>query len=61
MMGYRGARGPAVGAARDEWSVATAKRMIADGYDIGRIIDYLEAYGLSFFAAQALLRELTIK
>jgi hypothetical protein len=54
-------RGPAVGAARDEWSMQTALRMLADGYDAGRVISYLEAYGLSFFAAQGVVRELTVK
>ena len=51
-------RGPAEGAQIDEWSTTTAARMMADGYMPGVIIRYLEGYGLSFFAAQALVRQL---
>lgn len=58
MSGFRYARGPAVGYAADDWSRQTAVRMLADGYTVDAILRYLEAYGLSFFAAQALLREL---
>lgn len=49
--------GPAQGAAADDWSRRTAKDMIADGYVPSAILDKLTAYGLSLYAAQALLRE----
>lgn len=60
MQGYR-TRGPAEGHAIDEWSTVTASRMMVDGYCPSAIINYLEAYGLSFFTACALVRELQAK
>lgn len=55
MQGFRSV-GPAVGYQADEWSTATAREMIDAGSDDGTVIRYLEAYGLSTFAAQALVR-----
>jgi hypothetical protein len=42
----------------DEWSRAKAAEMHRDGYAAGVIIDKLEAYGIGFYAAQALVRRL---
>lgn len=50
--------GPAQGHKADDWSRETARRMAADRYCPSAIIRYLEAYGLSFYAAQALVREM---
>ena len=41
----------------DQWAIDTAKRMKADGYPAGSIIDYLLAYGIGHSAACSLARE----
>jgi hypothetical protein len=42
----------------DDWSRAKAAEMHADGCAAGVIIGKLEAYGIGFYAAQALVRNL---
>ena len=42
----------------DDWSRAKAAEMHAAGYDAGTIVRHLEAYGIGFYAAQALVRGL---
>jgi hypothetical protein len=42
----------------DDWSCAKADEMYRDGYAAGVIIAKLEAYGIGFCAAQALVRNL---
>jgi hypothetical protein len=42
----------------DDWSREKAAEMRRDGYAAGVIIDKLEAYGIGFYAAQALVRQL---
>jgi hypothetical protein len=42
----------------DDWSRAKAAEMHRDGYAAGVIIAKLEAYGIGFYAAQALVRNL---
>lgn len=56
-LGYR-QDGPASGHPADAWSVETVRRMLAQNYTADAILRHLEAYGLSFYAAQALLREM---
>ena len=56
MQGFRSV-GPAVGYQADEWAFETTERMIDENYEDDAIIRYLEAYGLSTFAAQALVRK----
>ena len=40
----------------DKWATEKAAEMLAAGYDAGTIIRHLEAYGIGFYAAQALVR-----
>jgi len=42
----------------DNWSREKAAEMHRDGYAAGVIIAKLEAYGIGFYAAQALVRKL---
>jgi hypothetical protein len=42
----------------DDWARAKAGEMHRDGYSAGVIIAKLEAYGIGFYAAQALVRDL---
>ena len=45
----------------DEWSKNKAAEMFAAGYDPRTIIEKLEAYGIGYMSAQALVRELQQK
>jgi len=40
----------------DDWARAKAEEMHRDGYPPGVIVAKLEAYGIGFYAARALLR-----
>ena len=40
----------------DKWATEKAAEMLAASYDPGTIIRHLEAYGIGFYAAQALVR-----
>jgi hypothetical protein len=40
----------------DQWAIDKAAEMLVAGYDAGTIIRHLEAYGIGFYAAQALVR-----
>ena len=42
----------------DDWSRAKGKEMFDAGYPAGTIIRHLEAYGIGFYAAQAIVRNL---
>jgi hypothetical protein len=49
---------PPWGKPADDWSRAKAAEMHAAGYSAGLIIDHLQAYGISLYAAQSLVRNL---
>ena len=40
----------------DQWAIDKAAEMLAAGCEPGTIIRHLEAYGIGFYAAQALVR-----
>jgi hypothetical protein len=42
----------------DDWSRAKAAEMHRAGYTAGTILGHLEAYGIGFYAAQAIVRAL---